>query len=113
MISDMEEPNMDYIKNMAGDDQSFIRQLLNIALKEIPIERDQYILHIEKNDYEAAANLVHKIKHKFSIFGMKESYTFSVEYEASLKNKDASGHEKFMNRLNVMQDYVLSHQLES
>jgi hypothetical protein len=44
---------------------------------------------------------------------MKESYTFSVEYEASLKNKDASDHEKFMNRLDVMQDYVLSHQLES
>lgn len=59
--------NLTYIQELADGDASFEQQLLTVIQKEFPIERKAYIKLLEEKNYTELAQLVHKIKHKFTI----------------------------------------------
>ena len=80
----MEVPNTNYIKQLAGDDIEFEKQFITILKEEFPTECKEYFEYLENGSYKETALMVHKIKHKFNILGLEESYNLAQNYEAEL-----------------------------
>lgn len=102
----MEQPNLNYIDQLAGDDASFRQKLIDILKKELPEEIKLYKDHLGSNNFLAAAGSVHKLKHKISIMGMEKSYYLAEEFERNLKNNSVELNEDFNIILSRMQNYV-------
>ena len=77
----MEKPNLNYLKEISGDDRIFEQKMLEIVKKELPEEIKSYKNFIELQNYNQAAEMVHKIKHKISILGLEKSYQVAIDYE--------------------------------
>ncbi len=82
----MEAPNLDYIKKLSGGDSEFEGKLISVIKEEFPKERIEFENNLDKNDFLATAQNVHKLKHKFSILGLEQSYQLADEFEEDLKN---------------------------
>lgn len=102
----MEQPNLNYIEELAGDDISIKRKLIKIIKEEFPKEKESCINAIEKNDFNEAAALVHKIKHKISILGLEKSYKKANGFEQNLKEKSKKGAEEFQEILSLIISYL-------
>lgn len=102
----MEQPNLSYINDLAGDDDAFRTKLVTTIKNELPQEIRVYHEAIENNDYAAAAGHVHKLKHKISILGLEKSYYLAEQYEDHLKNNTKEEAEEFAALLQNMQDFV-------
>ena len=92
----MEAPNLDYIKKLSGGDSVFEKKLISVIKEEFPVERDQFEANIKAKDFLAAAQNVHKIKHKISILGLEESYRLADDFEEGLKRSDIKGSKDFI-----------------
>jgi hypothetical protein len=79
-----ETPNLNYVKELAGDDIDFERRFITIIQNEFPIEKNAYLNHMQNKEPSAASEIVHKLKHKFNILGMEAAYKFAVAYEGQL-----------------------------
>lgn len=105
----MEQPNLNYVNNLSGNDMAF-KQLIIITLKkELPLEIKEYQNKIQNNNFTATAEIIHKIKHKISIMGMEKSYYLAEEFEINLQKTQAFKNEVkvgFDEVLNKMQDFV-------
>ncbi|SHJ28666.1 hypothetical protein [Pseudozobellia thermophila] len=99
-------PNIDYIKQLAGDDLEFEQQFISILKDEFPIEHQEYLDHVENDRYKETALIVHKINHKFNILGLEESYHFAQQYEADLKLENTDKETEFKEILNLVGDYI-------
>ena len=84
----MEKPNLTYIQQLSGGDQSFEKSLINIIKEEFPIEKKSYLKNIKANNFKLTAGNVHKIKHKISIFGLEKDYELAVKFENQLLRLD-------------------------
>ncbi|MGB5370755.1 MAG: Hpt domain-containing protein [Flavobacteriaceae bacterium] len=103
----MEElPNLDYIKELAGDDKDFEQKFITIIKEEFPLERQIYLDHILKDEPRAAAEIVHKIKHKFNILGLEEAYRFAVAFEEELHLGNRKMDEDFKAILKKIETYL-------
>lgn len=101
-----EQPNFSYINQLSGGDVAFESKLINIIKVELPKEVEQYLWHLHHNKYELAANDVHKLKHKISIFGLELSYKLASEYENELRAEDTSRKNEFLEVLNAMINFI-------
>lgn len=99
-------PNLDYIKTLAGDDLAFEQKFIGILKEEFPKELDGYTNYIAKQELKNAAEMVHKLKHKFNILSMTEAYEFAVVYEEALVEDDARGDSNFLEFLNQIKNYL-------
>ncbi|MFC4094296.1 Hpt domain-containing protein [Euzebyella saccharophila] len=102
----METPNKNYIKQLAGDDLEFEQQFINILKEEFPVERNEYQKTLQNKEYQETAQLVHKIKHKFNILGLEESYQLAQDYEAELLKSKTDMQTKFEASLNLVEEYI-------
>lgn len=102
----MEQPNLDYINELAGDDIAFKAKLCATIKKELPLEIAEYKKEIENGNYIESANHVHKLKHKISVMGMEKSYYLAEEFENNLKNHSAQLQSEFENILLIMQQFA-------
>jgi HPt (histidine-containing phosphotransfer) domain-containing protein len=102
----MEQPNLKYIDELSGDNLEFKTKLIGILKKELPAEIEGYTKEIGNVSFSAAAQSVHKLKHKISILGLEKSYYLAEEYEDNLKNNSTSLDADFKNILKIMQDFV-------
>ncbi|OUS09397.1 histidine kinase [Nonlabens dokdonensis] len=82
----MEQPNLEYIKEIAGGDPSFIDKLLEVVKNELPGEIELYKKNFNDSAFAKAAENVHKLKHKLGILGLSQGYELAIEYEDELKN---------------------------
>ena len=98
----MEQPNYDYIDDLAGDDLEFKNKMISIIKAELPVEIDQYKNSIAERDFKKSAEFVHKIKHKITILGLEKTYEIAEKYEEDLKKGRADFHVKFMEILDAM-----------
>ncbi|MEK6152188.1 Hpt domain-containing protein [Flavobacteriaceae bacterium 3-367] len=101
-----EKPNLDYIKQLAGDDSAFEKKFINILKEEFPQEKAEYLGNIKNNLPREAALNVHKLKHKFNVLGLTKSYRFAVDYEESLRMADTSLQWEFLEILDIIENYV-------
>ncbi|PKA96960.1 hypothetical protein B0O79_0607 [Flavobacteriaceae bacterium MAR_2009_75] len=102
----MEVPNTNYIKQLAGDDIAFEQQFITILKDEFPAEYKEYFEHVENDSYKETALIVHKIKHKFNILGLEESYHLAQAYEADLLLKKTVKAPEFKAVLDMVGDYI-------
>lgn len=102
----METPNFNYIDKISGGDPEFKKRLVQIIKEEFPQEVIQYNTYIESFKYEKASELVHKIKHKFSILGLEESYNLAVRYEKELKSQNDQLSSVFNEKLNAVTTFL-------
>lgn len=102
----MEQPNSEYINQLAGDNQEFKLKVISILKRELPEEVAFYENQIQSKNYKLAAESVHKLKHKVSILGLEKSYYIAEEYEDNLKEQSTELQSEFESILKAMQDFV-------
>jgi len=103
-----EQPNLNYVKELAEGDQSFEQKFLEIIKSEFPVEKQTYIDSLEKEDYNATAEIVHKLKHKFNILGLQKGYRLAVGFEEQLKYGNSKLKDDFLRILIIIENYILN-----
>ena len=102
----MEQPNLSYINDLAGDDDAFRAKLIAVIKNELPAEIAEYQNNLDSQNYTAAAGNVHKLKHKISVMGMEKSYYLAENFEDELKNNQTGLAAEFEAVLNAMQNFA-------
>ncbi len=100
------QPNIDYIKKLSGDNSEFEQKFILILKEEFPEESQDYKNYIARKELKMAAELVHKLKHKFNILSMTDAYTYAVAYEEELLADDMSGNAIFLDFLDTVKNYL-------
>lgn len=103
-----EQPNLEYIKELAGGDHTFEDKFLNIVKTEFPKEKQLYLDCLESKDFTATAEIVHKLKHKFNILGLHKGYRLAVGFEEELKYGNSKLKDDFLGVLNVIEKFMLT-----
>lgn len=80
-----ETPNLNYIQKLSDGDKKFEDQLISIIQKEFPEEYTEYKEIAIQDNYEALAQIVHKLKHKVNILGLEKGSLLSSRFEKELK----------------------------
>jgi len=101
-----QQPNLNYIKDLSGDDSAFEEKFISVLKEEIPLEKEKYIRCITAVNYKDTASIVHKLKHKLNILSLTEDYKLAVIYEEDLKKGDSSLNDKFLIILNKIDVYI-------
>lgn len=102
----VQEPNLNYINELAGDDAEFKQKFITVLKEEIPIEKQEYLNFIQNNNFKETAECVHKLKHKLNILGLTDDYKFAVTYEEELKKNNSSKKDKFLIILEKIELYI-------
>lgn len=77
--------NLDYIFKISKGDAGFVDQFWSIVRKEWPLETEEYRRYIDEGQYNSAASIVHKLKHKFVLLSAIKGYELANLHENSLK----------------------------
>ena len=91
----MEEPNLNYIKEISGGDSSFEEKIIGLLKVELPSEIEEFERNFNNKNYELAASNVHKLKHKVGILGIPEAHKKTTLFEKQLKQGDTTLLEEF------------------
>lgn len=102
----MEKPNTTYIDQLSGANYEFRDKLIAILKRELPEEISAYQMKIESGDFQSAAQIVHKLKHKISILGLEKSYYLAENYEDNLVQNSKILQPEFEIILKSMQEFV-------
>ncbi len=102
----MEQPNLKYIKELSGDDIEFEQKFISILKDEFPMEIAAYKEHIDSKETNEAADVVHKLKHKFNILSMEEAYRFAVQFEEQLRTGKTDMDSDFRITLTRINDFL-------
>lgn len=65
-----ESVNLDYLKEMSGNDKKLISEMINIFNTEVPGYLDRMSELLKSEDWESLGKLAHKAKASASIMGM-------------------------------------------
>lgn len=102
----MEQPNLNYINELSGDDAEFKQKMISIVKAELPEEIESYRSLFESQNFKTTAEMVHKLKHKISVLGLEKSYYIAEQFEDNLKQSSLELKEEFEEILNLMQSFV-------
>ena len=102
----MEQPNIEYIVKLSGNDKAIKQRLIGVLKQELPLEIEDYYSSMHLSEMNRAAMCVHKLKHKIGILGLEESYYTAEKYEDELKKNRKNLQNKFENTLTLMLDFV-------
>ncbi|WP_166385742.1 MULTISPECIES: Hpt domain-containing protein [unclassified Polaribacter] len=102
----MEEPNLNYIKELSGGDKEFEESILIVLKNEFPEEFLLFNEDFKNKEYAEAADKVHKLKHKISILGLKKGFELASRFELDLKNNETKLYNDFVNVLNKIHVYL-------
>jgi HPt (histidine-containing phosphotransfer) domain-containing protein len=106
----MIEPNLNYIEQLARGNDSIKQTLIQVIKDEFPDEKEEYFESLKTNKCEIIASIVHRIKHKFSIFGLESNYKSALEFEKELRDNKLSDNLKtdFENTLIAITKYLIT-----
>ncbi|WP_103071763.1 Hpt domain-containing protein [Aquimarina sediminis] len=102
----MEQPNLSEINEISNGDTSFEERMLSVIKREFPIEKEQYFDCLKDKNLLKAAEFVHKLKHKVSIFGLEKGYGIATDYENNLKEGSYDLKEDFEKVLKKITEYI-------
>ena len=102
----MEQPNLSYINSMSGGDKAFEQKLIEIIQLEFPEEKKIYFSNFNAKDFKQIAENVHKLKHKFGIVGLVESYQVAIDYEDGLLEANLDLKEEFEAILQLIHSFI-------
>lgn len=105
----MEQPNLNYIKELSEGDVIFETKLISILKKELPEEFEEYSQNFEEKNFKKTADSVHKLKHKISILGLVKGYEIASKFEQDLKMRgEITLHESFIKVIETMLGFIKS-----
>ena len=81
----MQTPSLQYIKDLADGDQSFVLEITTLLKKEFPKDLKLFYQRVEENDLFGIASSVHKIKYKFGLLGLKDDLLIASKFENEIK----------------------------
>ena len=55
----IEQPNLNYVDELAGDDVAFRGQFIDIIKTEFPLEKEEYFGHVTNTRFKETAEIVH------------------------------------------------------
>lgn len=102
----MEQPNLEYINQLARGDASIKKELIDVVKTEFPEEKKEYIESYQKKEYKKIEENVHRLKHKISILGLEKSYEIANTYEHNLRESSLEGSKDFDKILHVISTYI-------
>ena len=102
----MEQPNLEYINQLARGDESIKNELINVIKTEFPEEKKDYYDSLENKEFKKIEENVHKLKHKISILGLEKSYEIANEFEHNLRELSLEKQQDFENILKAISDYI-------
>ena len=102
----MEQPNLDKIKEIAGDQFHFLNEMIQIIKEELSVEVDTYNKNLNTGQFLKSAEDVHKLKHKISILNMANSYELAINFENDLRAGNPELAEQFEETLQKMLVFV-------
>jgi len=102
-----EKPNLDYVVELIGTkDFDFEHKFVALLKSEFSWDLGKYLYHIEKEEPRAAAEIVHKLKYKFSVLGMKKAFALAEEHKQKLHDGDTSLKADFREVLNTVDRFL-------
>lgn len=101
-----ENPNLNYINDLASGSEEFKEKLVAIVKREFPLEKDVFLKNYTEKEYEMAAENVHKLKHKIGMLGLESAYQTAVDFEEELLSGGNSLFSKFMCTLDTIEDFL-------
>ena len=81
----MQTPSLQYIKDLADGDQSFVLEITTLLNKEFPKDLKLFYQRVEENDLFGIASSVHKIKYKFGLLGLEDDLLIASKFENEIK----------------------------
>ena len=81
----MQTPSLQYIKDLADGDQSFVLEITTLLKKEFPKDLKLFYQRVEENDLFGIASSVHKIKYKFGLLGLEDDLLIASKFEYEIK----------------------------
>jgi HPt (histidine-containing phosphotransfer) domain-containing protein len=102
----MEQPNLEYIDQLARGDESIKNELITVIKTEFPEEKKEYYDSLENKEFKKIEENVHKLKHKISILGLEKSYEIANEFEHNLRELSLEKQQDFENILKAISDYI-------
>lgn len=101
-----EQPNLSYVDQLSGDDTEFRDSFISIIKQEFPKEKELYLDYTDNKKTKQTADIVHKIKHKFSILSMQDAYKLAVAYELELLEGKSTKETEFKSVLQLIDNYL-------
>ena len=77
-----------YLLEMSRGDQSFVKEMIEIFLSEIPAAMKQLAEEVEQKNWIKISNISHRIKSNYMMLGMKVQQDNALIIETSIKNND-------------------------
>lgn len=101
-----EYPNLNYIKELCGSDLDFEQKFIATLKEEFARQLGNYLYHVKKAEPRAASEVVHRIKDKFNILGMKKTFDFAENYQEKLELGDMSLDNDFKEALKKVNEFL-------
>ena len=105
-LNKMEQPNIDYFIKLSNNNASFQQKLIELVKYELPLEIDFYFNYKKLNEWEKAAESVHKLKHKIGVLGMEKGYHVAEAYENNLREGSTALEATFEEILTTINQFV-------
>lgn len=103
----MEQPNLNYIKELSDGDIEFEKRLIAVLKKELPEEFEEFLKNFKEKNFAKTAENVHKLKHKISILGLTKGYEEAGNFENDLKvHQEIKRYGSFVSTIETISDFL-------
>ncbi|UZO82254.1 Hpt domain-containing protein [Aquimarina sp. ERC-38] len=103
----MEQPNLNYIEELAAGSDAFKQKLIAIVKREFPEEKETFLSNYQAKRYELTAENVHKLKHKIGMLGFEKGYEVAIAFENELKDEEYSLYPDFIRILESIEAFLI------
>lgn len=102
----MEQPNLEYVDQLARGDESIRKTLIDVITTEFPEEKSDYDESVKNKNFKKIEENVHRLKHKISILGLEKSYKRANKFEHNLREGSLEGIQDFEKVLLVISAFL-------
>jgi len=112
-IAKKEIINLDftYLNEMSRGDQSFIKEMIEIFLQEIPAAMIKIGVALEDKNWKQIADIVHRVKTNYMMVGLKVQKDNAADIEKSIKQNRFSEEEITIKLRKLKSDSTLAYPL--
>ncbi|MFD2515343.1 Hpt domain-containing protein [Pontibacter locisalis] len=75
--------NLDYLNRMSGGDSKFIKEMIRLFLKQVPMELEKLEKAAEAEDLTTAKQVAHKLKSSVAMVGAESMLATLKHFEVS------------------------------
>ncbi|MGY3793873.1 Hpt domain-containing protein [Aquimarina sp. 433] len=101
-----EAPNLSYIKELSAGSEEFEEKIIGLLKREFPEEKNEFLNNYNSSVFKAAAENVHKLKHKIGMLGFEDGYETTIAFEEGLLKGEYSLFSKFMLILDSIDEFL-------